>query len=242
MGLPVVSKADKRVEGARCLVTAAFGGPGHHRGQDRLLKSLDEIGYCGHKHVWRDETPPGCPTHNEVPYAFKTHMLSFAASRGSNVLLWCDASVWFVKTPDLVFDRIEKQGYYVAEVVSKHRLGTWCSDSALHAVGFSRDEAMDITLVYGGFYGYNLDTDIGVALASLMMKHVLNGALIGDWNNDRGQVSSDARCRGHRHDQSILSAVAFRLGIEADRSPGMFMVDSYESRTEKTVAVCRGMA
>ena len=236
------TKADKRVEGARCLVTAAFGGPGHRRGQKRLLESLGEVGYCGHKHVWCDEFPPGCPPHGEVPYAFKTHMLALAAGQGHNILLWCDASVWFVRTLNLLFDKIEDQGYYVAEVVDGHKLGTWCSDAALKAVGFSRDEAMDVPLVYGGLYGYDLRTDIGTAISALMVKHAMNGAFVGDWTNERKQASGDPRCRGHRHDQSVLSAVAFRLGLEVDRSPGMFVMDAHESRTEKTVAVCRGMA
>lgn len=238
----MVSKADKRVEETRCLVTAAFGGPGHRRGQKRLLESLGEVGYCGHKHVWCDEFPPGCPPHGEVPYAFKTHMLSIAASQGHNVLLWCDASVWFVKTPDLIFDKIIEQGYYVAEITNGPDLGTWCSDKALCAVGFSRDEAMDVPLVYGGFYGYDLRTEVGTVLSSLMTKHAMNGAFVGDWTNERKQVSADVRVHGHRHDQSVLSAVVFRLGLKADRSPGMFVMDAHEPHTEKTVAVARGTA
>jgi len=168
-------------------------------------------------------------------------MLSLAESQGNNVLLWCDASVWFVKSPNAIFDKIEEQGCYVAEVVGDHKLGVWCSDNALDAVGFSRDDAMNIPVVYSGLYGYDLRSETGMILSSLMMKHSMDGSFIGDWKNNQRQVSQDPRCHGHRHDQSVLSALVYRLGVKADRSPGMFVMDAHEPRTEKTIAVCRGM-
>ena len=34
-----------------------------------------------------------------------------------------------------------------------------------------------------------------------------NSIISGDWHNDKKQVSQHRRCKGHRHDQSIISCL-----------------------------------
>ncbi len=225
----------------RCIVSVAVG-PGFERGLRRLAASLATVGYEGSVAFWNGEYPPGSPAHDEVPYAFKVHALELAAKQGHDAILWCDSSVWFVRRPDEVFDVADEQGCYAHEVVNGYKLGTWCSDTTLDVLGLSRGEAFDVPLVYGGFYALGLRRTAGKMLLWNLSKRARDGSFLGCWTNAYGEASTDPRVRGHRHDQSVLSALLYQRHVPLDKPPGRFVMDAHEGRTEKTVAVCRGLA
>ncbi len=226
---------------SRCIVGVAVG-PGFERGLERLAASLATVGYKGSCAFWRGEYPPGSPSHEDVPYAFKVHALELAARQGHDSVLWCDSSVWFVRRPDEIFDIAGEHGCYAHEVLDGHKLGTWCSDATLALLGLSREEAFGVPLVYGGFYALDLRRTAGKMLLWNLSKRARDGSFCGAWTNKHGEVSSDPRVRGHRHDQSVLSALMYQRRVPLDKPPGHFVMDAHEGRTEKTVAVCRGLA
>lgn len=223
----------------RCIVNVAVGD-GFLRGQDRLARSLAEVGYVGGVAFWRDEYPPGSPRHEDMPYAFKAYALECVAQQGYTSLLWVDASVWFVRPPSVVFDEIEREGHYVAAVVGEHSAGQWCSDDAVVNLGTTREELMSYPLVYGGFFGVEISRRTsGWVVLYRFGKCARDGSFCGPWGTD---ASADSRVKGHRHDQTALSAIVGLRGLKIDQPPSMFAMDAHEKQTERTVAVCRGLA
>jgi hypothetical protein len=61
----------------------------------------------------------------------------------------------------------------------------------------------------------NLDFPVSSEFLAQLNVFAWDGASFrGDWDNERNQVSSDTRCRGHRHDQSVGSILAYKLGMK----------------------------
>ncbi len=212
----------------RCIVNVAFG-PGHVRGQERLRRSLDTVGYDGEFLTWTDELPPGSPTHKEAPFGFKLSAIDVALAHGADLVLWVDASVWFVRDPAPIFDKISEDGCYVTKVHGAHWLSRWCRTEVLRWFSIEDIFAAYIPLVYGGFFGVMPGTALGSAVLRKMRDAMHAGCFAGSLSE-------------HRHDQSCLSATVHRLKIKPDTQPPMFIMDAHEPRTERTVAVCRGMA
>jgi len=211
----------------RCIVSVAFG-PGHVRGLDRLRDSLADVRYDGGFLAWSDELPPGSPTHEVVPYGFKLHAIDVAVARGADLVLWADASVWFVADPRPIFDKIAQDGCYVTRVCGGYELSRWCRSEVLDWFGITSADADSIPFVYGGFLGIAPGSRIGRTVLHRMRDAMHAGCFAGPQES-------------HRHDQSCLSAVVHELSIEPDEAPPMFIMDAHEPRTGRTVAVARGM-
>ena len=58
----------------------------------------------------------------------------------------------------------------------------------------------------------------------------------GDWTNANNQVSSDKRCLGHRHDQSVATFLINKLGIGLHTTePFLQYFDTYSAVKESTI-------
>ena len=90
----------------RCVVNVSVGG-WYPKGQERLRRSLVDMEFDGDRLFWENEYPPGSPTHEQQPYAFKIAALEFALVRGYDAAVWCDSSVWFIRKPEPIFRAIE---------------------------------------------------------------------------------------------------------------------------------------
>lgn len=203
----------------RCVANVAVGG-WYPRGQDRLRRSLVDLEFNGDMLFWKDEYPPGSLTHEQQPYAFKIAALEFAMMRGYGPAIWCDSSVWFIRQPEPIFRAIEKSGYWIMS--QGWQVGTWCSDDALPKLGIEREEAMEMPMVAATMFGIDLRTDLARQLLGWMRARCGDGSLCGSWTNENGEVSTDPRVKGHRHDQTALSVIVDRLGMEINWHPNFF--------------------
>lgn len=100
------------------------------KGQARLITQLRAQGeQC---EAWSNALPAGCPPHRDrgllrapmsqcVPYAFKAYAMHEAAYK-HDLLIWADACILPIKPLDLLWERIERDGYWFA------RNGYWNSD------------------------------------------------------------------------------------------------------------------
>ncbi len=70
----------------RCIVNTATGIYG--RGQDRLKDSLIKNGYTGDFLFFRNELPPGCPSQEQAPWAFKIFAVKEAINKGYSSILY----------------------------------------------------------------------------------------------------------------------------------------------------------
>lgn len=206
------------------------------RGQWRLVTACQRFAPDAERLFWTNRFPPGSPDHFTNPYAFKAYAIAEAQRRGIDLVLWADASIVIVKPLDSLWARIEKDGYWISRNGWKN--GEWCSDEALSCLFVTRDEAMEQEHVVATSFGLNLKSATGAAIADEYMRFAKNGAFRGPWDNAAGQASSDPRVRGHRHDQTALSAIAHRMGLSLTSPPAPIAYAGGE--TDETLLVVDG--
>ena len=196
-------------------------GAWYPKGQVRLHRTLKENGYTGDFLGYQDPAKFGSPTHAEVPYAFKTYSFIDAVKRGYEQIIFADSSIFAVKSWDPVWDIISEQGYFFEE--AGHWTGTWTKDSVLEKFEVTRDQAMKIPMLTAGFAGIDVTNPVGMDFLMEWHRFACDGdSFKGAWRNRNGEVSKDPRCEGHRHDMSVASLLAWKMGMKLGKG-GTFL-------------------
>ncbi len=195
-----------------CIINVACGS-WYPRGQDRLRAGLDSRDYGGAKIFWKDSFPDN-RSHAEVPYGFKPFAFKAARDAGFKKVLWMDAAEVIEKSVQPIFDHIYKTGYFLMNNVG-FNTGEWCSDAALEGLKITREESFAIPHLMACVMGVDFDKpvcndflDQWLALANDKK------TFPGKHTNANGEVSTDKRVRGHRHDQTAASVLSLRLGMK----------------------------
>lgn len=161
---------------------------------------------------YRQEYPPQSPTHQQVMYAFKAYALKEAERQGYRQLLWIDAAVWPIRSLDGVFQQITERGYLF--IKNGWNTGVWCCDSALEPLGLTRENSFTYPHLMSCAFGLNLDYGPAKEFLDEFYRLAVDGkAFNGNHRNDQHQCSQDSRVLGHRHDQTVASVLAWRLGM-----------------------------
>jgi hypothetical protein len=245
----------------RSVVNVATGR--YVRGQERLtewLSSHSENDYF----VWRDMLPAGSPAHVEIPYAFKAYALREAIASGAKTLLWADASIVPVRDLTPLWERIERDGYWISDQAGpEHDKGwsnyEWTADAAYPALFHGVNDMpasvkalnRDIPHVVATTFGFSMDHEIGRALfAEYFRLASETKAFCGPWVNanykgEREDLPRVGCCgppdvRGHRHDQTALSVIAWRLGCKLTRWPDPFAYRGHED--ERTILLAEAIS
>ncbi len=225
----------------RAIVNVATGQ--YVKGQDRLFDCLDEQNRTALT-CWMNEVPVGCPSHAERPYAFKAYAMKHAAEDGADTLLWCDACIVPGPRPlaDL-WEKIERDGYWIAR--NGWRNAQWCCDSwyADCFPGVSLEEARalnrDIPHVVATAFGISLKHPIGRAILDEYYRLASETkAFCGPWKNSPTTPCGPPEVLGHRHDQSCLSLIAHRLGVQLTDCPDVFSYRGGED--SRTILIADG--
>jgi hypothetical protein len=233
----------------RIVVNVATGR--YVKGQERLTEALATLGED--YRVWRDELPPGSPTHQETPYAFKAWALEAARLSGHTLMLWCDASIVPIAPLDPIFQYAEAHGVWLADNGWKN--SQWTCDAAYGDLfDVDREDFRELNRKIKHVVATAFALDVMHPKGALFMTEYLRlakeGAFQGPWwnsNGERPDYASKAgaepcgppECLGHRHDQTAASVIAWRLGIPLTTCPKFF---SYEGgQTEETILVARGI-
>jgi len=262
----------------RAIISVATGS--YVRGLDRLTEwcALNGVDYV----TFRDRLPEGSPTHQDVPYAFKAHALA-AASTACDTLLWCDSSVVPIRSLDPLWERIERDGYWIAnngwtnyewtadsaypdlfpELFRRQRYGPIGPPSSWEEKRASdewqiRDENKRIPHVVATTFGISLAHPTGRAIFEEYYRLASKTkAFCGPWTNDNYRIEPcdhaewkgerNAPCgpsdvRGHRHDQTALSVIAWRLGCQLTSCPDIFAYhDPKKEPDERTILLAKGI-
>lgn len=249
----------------RCVVTVATGR--FIPGQDRLLAALKQQPKFVANKAWRT-SPAHWPSHQDKPYAFKTYALQAAAEFYDNdaLLLWCDACIVPVRDMEPLWQRIERDGAvfmnngwnnYEWTADGAYRAlfpSLWYHDSSpVHpfAIHTARMLNRSIPHTVGGFFGLNVKHEKGAAILKDFYRLASEtNAFVGPWWNSNNPEYATrpgaAPCgppdvRGHRHDQTALSVLAWRYGIKLTDCPEFFIYGKPEDATDpRTVAVAAG--
>jgi len=221
-----------------CFVNVAFREH-YHELQKRLRLSLLNEGYRG-KMFFFDTIPPGCPPHKGgIPYAFKLHAMKQAHEKfHPRVLIWVDAPLFAIRPVQPLIDRIVDEGYFLTS--EETEVGPWCADSALRPLGITRELSFLIPMLKAGLVGLDMENETSREFFSEWYRHATREVtFLGPWNNRDGFASEDSRVKGHRHDQTAGSVIAWKLGMKLTNPPDIF---SYcpKNADKRTVFVCRG--
>lgn len=207
----------------RCIINVATHGE-YLSGQRRLRKSLRGVGYKDDLLLFTDCYPPGCPEDKESPQAFKIYAFEEAKKRGHKVILWCDASIQFVRHPDPVFEDIERDGAYF--IRTWYWAGQCAPDLCLKNCGVTREEANKIPGITGCMWGLDLRTDLGCRVLTWMGHRARDKSFCGGgWgphslSGKNPKEKLPAGIKFYRHEIPPLSIIARRLNYPLRDSIG----------------------
>jgi len=209
----------------RAVVNVSMGGH-YSRLHDRMSSAFLQQGEANII-SWKDSLPSASPSHDDVPYAFKLHAMEAAVRQGYSTVLWVDSSIIPVKSLKPLWDLIESQGYwfsanlpYGSTTKPRWTCGEWTCDAALAPLGITREEAFQIPLVIATSFGLDIRHQIAQTFLAEWGKLVRGRtAMLGPWTNQGFRASQDERVLGHRHDQTVASVVAHRLGMKLTVPP-----------------------
>lgn len=238
--------------------------PQYQRGQDRLVGELAKHGAMARMFTW-PRIPSAWRDHETIPYGFKGCAMKYAFDAGSDLLLWCDASILPIRSLEPLWQRIERDGYWFSK--NGYSNYEWTADSAypylfqqelsmiMPEISPSECRAINrrIPHVVATAFGLNVRHPKGRAFLDEYFRLASETrAFCGPWVNfnrhdgAEAPVADGVHCapcgppdvRGHRHDQTAASVIAWRLGFELTSPPDIFAYKGGE--TEQTILVADG--
>lgn len=191
------------------VVNVGVGG-WHPKGSRRMAEAFQAVSITAQPDLlqWTTTYPEGCRPHGEVPYQFKPFAFNQALSKGYDIVIWLDSSIWPKKDIQPVIDLTIKQGYFF--IRNGWTAGEWLCDDQLTALGLTRDEALQIPQLIGGCMALDLRQDHALWFLKSWLDY--SSSFVGEWTNT-GKCSADSRVLGSRHDQAFASVIAHRLGM-----------------------------
>ena len=233
----------------RCVVSVATGDR-YRPFLKRLSDEFAKIDPGTEQRFW-GVMPEGCPSHQEVPYAFKAFALAQSVIH-AELLLWADVAVVPIRSLEPLWEKIERDGAYIP--LNGWFNAEWCADSAYADLfpGVPIEEAREMNRIphaVATTFGINTRSEVGAKLLSEYYRLANTKAFCGPWSNTnrpnntfKYDPSMMGPCGppevyGHRHDQSALSVIAHSLGIKLTPCPWGF---SYPPGTEETMLLAVG--
>ena len=185
--------------------------------------------------------PDGCPTHQDINYAFKPYIVKLLFDEGYDQVLWIDSAIVVKKDLKPVWDIIDKQGYYLQ--LNGWTPGEWMTDKSLELMGVTRDAACKMLLCMANVMGFDKNDAICMLYFNRWLKYSkVKDIFSGPWSNKNNECSKDPRCLGHRHDQSVASIIAAQMDFYfTDCSKGLLIYGKPEAKeTEGYIFVAAG--
>lgn len=237
------------------------------RGFERLRASLNHHSPGVQVEGWVNELPPCAPEDVQAysldrdgtcspftakwdytAYCAKPFALKHALDCGAEVAILCDAAFYSVRDIQPLVDHILKVGYYLCD--NGASVGEWSSDRALKLMNLRRQDAFQMTEASSYCVGLHRRSWRALQFArqwcdAALVRGIFEGPHTAGLSGDKdkrnpGWVSDDPRVRGHRHDQTAASVIAWRLGMRELVARPRFT--GYEAdATEETVLCNRGL-
>ena len=203
-----------------CIVNYSSGI--YLNGQKRLKQSLIDNGYTG-DFLFFDDSDVSFPLQSEIPYGFKLKAVSIAIEKGYKYILWLDSNLVCIRQPKKIFSIIKNQDIYVYSPYAD-KMGYWCSDLALQSFSIERNQAFEIDELCAAIFGINADSKKTVDFFAEWNNFAKDGKTFkglseeydikDSFKNLNNIVSKDNRVKGHRHDQTALSFLAWKYKLD----------------------------
>lgn len=211
----------------KCVVSFADSAGSYRKKLLRLEQSLkgnfdgDFLGFTSYDQI-------GCEPHSVIPYKFKPYAIQKAIDMGYELILYADSPIYAKQNIQPVFDHIERYGYLFFDNIG-FSLGDYCNDKTLDHFGITREESWRIKMIMACCLGISTN-DVKADIFFTQYKNTANELYIGEWSNDDLTESHDRRVKGHRHDQSVASALIHKIKMNILKGQDTFF--AYESHRQ----------
>lgn len=203
------------------VVSFADGVGNYAKAMRRLELSLSAVGFGGQYEIWKGindyahiESPHHKGTPDAVPYAFKAYSIKKAIEEEADIVLWCDSVVYATKSIKPIIDHIRQHGYLLFDNVG-FSIGDYTSDACIEKFGISRTESFYVPMIMACVMGFDLRHPVAKIFLEKYIAAAGDGVSYqGEWTNSNQEVSQDQRVKGHRHDQSVASCIAYKMGMK----------------------------
>jgi hypothetical protein len=181
----------------------------------------------------------GSPHHTELKYGFKTYAIQRAIDMGYRKIIWLDSAVYPIQSIDKFIEKLNREGLVLFD--NPHLpFGEWVSDVCLQHYAMDREWAKQQKQLTTCLFAFDIEKENGMQFWCEFQAGCLNPKLAnGSWTNNALQISKDALVRGHRHDQSIATAIALKNGYEfTDPMQTFFAYKEWYKRFKIADTVC----
>jgi hypothetical protein len=204
----------------RCIVNVSTDK--YRKGQKRLATSLRNNTTAAVL-LFESEEEVGAELHTDNNYAFKPRAVIKAYEAGYRQILWLDASMRAIKNIDVIFDIIERDGYFFQD--SGWPNSRWTTPEAKEYFGTDEGDMLS-----SGVLGLDLDSEIGYKFFDQWTQAMRDGMFNGSWDD-------------YRHDQSAASLIAFNMGLKLQPGNTFFVYGKEDEPTisEQTVLLADGV-
>lgn len=230
-------------------------GAWYPRGIARMIERFRSYSPGFEVTAWINCYPPGAPgsviqkDYEYGPYIAKPYAMLHALRSGADVAILLDAAFYPIRPIHPLIDHISHDGYYFCK--NGNLAGEWASDRSLEYLHVTRDQALEREEISSYCVGLNFHRESCRELARVWAKtwtaipgphtNVLPSDLPGAWEGrNSGFCSAHPRVKGHRHDQTTLSLLAYELGMRDLTERPKFTAYA-GSESEETVLVNQGM-
>jgi hypothetical protein len=212
---------------SKCIVSfSSFGRENYPKAQLRLIRSIKDAGWdgkiimqsldgyvdeylgvkielgkypCSQKYNLQNN-------HSEIPYAFKPEIIQVAIERGADQVIWCDSTILLEKHPVVCLAWAEKYGVAAFENLG-HPLKKYVSDVCLEMQNITEEELDKIPQIMACCIIFDFTNENGVRAFEEWVKASRDGVSFQNYGSEReGFVT-------HKHDQSVISLILWKLGI-----------------------------
>lgn len=235
------------------ICSVALGG-WYPKGISRLINEFARHGDGLEIQGWVNVLPPGAPAgvvedgYDYTAYCAKPYALMSAMVGGADIAILLDCAFYPIRSIHPLIDHITRTGYYFCK--NGAPVGAWSSDRCLERMGTTRDDAMTMEEISSYCVGLNFRHGNCIELVQRWCGFAGDRLTVpGRHTNtfrdsppgrNMGWCSDDPRCKGHRHDQTVLSILAHRMGMrELTERPKFTAYKGSENDT--TVLVNQGM-
>lgn len=126
----------------------------------KLLKEIEQSGYCGHVLVRIGGFPNvahGGLKICHVPYAFKVAFFREAELLGYKNILWIDSSMHPLNDFTLIFKEMDEKGYFYTSIGTLQTTAPYHNPDAARSLGIETDDYDKIYHISSGIFGLNME-------------------------------------------------------------------------------------
>lgn len=212
----------------KVIVCCVAHGAHYPRLAARLIERFNAVSPGYEIQAWVNTLPPGAPKDvivngvDYTGYTSKPFALEYARQYGADVAILLDAAFFPIRQIQPLVEHIQRNGYYLCR--NGFKVGEWTSDKMLDHFDVSREKAFGMEEISSYCVGLDFTGSVGDDRNGEMLEDWLRSArdgvfpgphtATGQPGRNPGFVSTDPRVKGHRHDQSALSLICNRLGMD----------------------------